>query len=154
MSKRFSPITTSSHDIVMQVVMGRKDFTYNWKHLHAYIVTTSCNGGERLCHIFDSVFMTISWPLVAAPLQLVVTIKSCKCSQLYVKSFLPITTGSHDIVNWDHLHDYIVTTSCRGREKISHITDSIFMTISWLPVVMGRKDFTYNWQHLHAYIVW
>ena len=52
-----------------------------------------------------------------------------------------------------HFHDYIVTTSFNGGERLWNITDNIFMTISWLPVVMGRKDLTYNWQHFHDYIV-
>jgi hypothetical protein len=43
--------------------------------------------------------------------------------------------------NWQHLHDYIVTTSCSGGERRWHITDSIFMTIPWLLVAMGEKGF-------------
>jgi hypothetical protein len=76
------------------------------------------------------------------------------------KPFSRITTSSIDIVmkmlsvmsyNWHHLHDYIMTTSCNGGEKLWHITDSIFMIIPWLLVVMGRNALTYSWQHFHDY---
>jgi hypothetical protein len=48
-----------------------------------------------------------------------------------------------------YFHDYVMTTSCSGGERLWHIADSIFIAIPRLLVVMGRNALTYSWQHFH-----
>jgi hypothetical protein len=72
-SKPFSPITTSSHDILMKMLSVMS------KHISP--IATSSHG-------IVMKMLSVICQSLSPPLQLVVTVLSWKCCQLYVNAFL------------------------------------------------------------------
>ena len=119
-SKPFSPITTSSHDIVMKMLSVMS------KNISP--ISTSNHGivMKMLSVICQSLF---------PPLQLVVTVLSWKCCQLYVNAFLLrynwLSRYSHaNAVSYMSKHFSPMTTSRHG--IVMKMLSSIYQSLSLL----------------------
>ena len=135
MSRPFSSITTSGHDIIMKmlsIIYHSLSPHYNQQSRYSHVnavsymsksfssITTSSheNAVSYMSKPFSSIatgshdivmkMLSVICEILSPPLQLVVTIQSCKCCQLYVKAFLhhynQQSRHSHENAERHHKH--------------------------------------------------
>ena len=95
-SKTFSPIATSSHDIVMEMLsvicqsislpLQLVGMIYSWKCCQLYDIAFLCITTSSQDIVME--MLSVICQSISPPLQLVVTVLLWKCCQLYVKAFL------------------------------------------------------------------